>query len=151
MSFKKIIIAILIPLYFSGCCALSIFPRGTYYCAQANFEDLVKDGRYRDAFKMLSSDGLESSAYDLQISYDILNVLVNGKKIRKEDLFIYKTYKKYPESIAWTMLSAKILIIYLDTGKIDEKTVNDFKIWVPKYSKHNYFWLKALQDLALYK
>ena len=147
MTLRKILIILIIPIFFSGCCAFSVFPGGTYYCAQADFKDLVKDGRYEEAFKMLNPDNLNSAAYDLQISYDILNVIVNGNKIKKEDLFTYKTYKKYPESIAWTMLSAKILIIYLDTGELDEQTIKDFERWVPKYSKHNYFWLKVLKDL----
>ncbi len=96
---------------------------------------------------MLNPNRLEAAAYDLKISYDILNVLVNGNKVRKEDLFTYEAYKKHPHSIAWTMLSAKILIIYMDTGKLDQKTIKTFEKYVPKHSNHNYFWLKALKDL----
>ena len=147
MKLKKLLIILIIPVFFSGCCAYSIFPGGTYYCSQVDFKDLVKDARYKEAFNMLSPEGLNSASYDLKVSYDILNVLLNEEKIKKEDLFIYETFKKYPNSIAWTMLSAKILIIYLDTGKLDNQTIEDFEKYVPKHSKHNYFWLKALKDL----
>jgi hypothetical protein len=147
MKFKKTVIAILIPLFFSGCCTLSVFPGGTYYCFEMNFKDSIKKGNYKEAFELLNTDGLELSTYDLQVSYDILNVLVNGRNIKKEDLYTYKTYKKYPNSIAWTMLSTKILIIYLDTGKLDKNAIETFEKYVPKHSKHNYFWLKALKNL----
>ena len=149
MQIYKLLLILIIPIFFSACCAYSAFPGGSYQCAKEDFKGLVQDGRYEEAFKMIDPKGLKSSTYDSQISYDILNVLVNGKKVKKEDLYIYETYKKYPNSIAWTMLSAKILIIYMDTGKLDQETIAIFEKYVPKHSKHNYYWLKALNDLKL--
>jgi len=151
MKLSKLIVIIIIPIFFSGCCAYKVFPGGKHYCNEIKFKDFVKDGEYIEAHRMFIPYGLELATYDYQISYDILNVLVYGKKIAKKDLLIYDTYKKYPDSIAWTMLAAKILVIYIDTGKIDKETVELFEKYVPKHSKHNYFWLKALKDLESIK
>lgn len=149
MKLVKFISILLISVFFSACCAYKIFPAGEYHCAQINFQNLVEDRKYEEAFKQLSPEGLESYTYGHKVSYDILNVLVNGRKIKKEELFIYKTFTKYPHSAAWTMLSAKILIIYLDTGKIDQETIELFEKYVPKNSKNNYFWINALKDLKV--
>ena len=147
MQIHKLVLILIIPIFFSACCAYTIFPGGEYNCAKTDFQHLVKDRQYKKAFAMLNPKGLADATYDEQIAYDILNVLVNKEKVNKEDLFIYETYKTYPNSRAWTILSAKILIIYLDTGKLNKETIDIFEKYVPKHSKHNYFWLKALKDL----
>ena len=147
MKIYKQLLVLIIPIFLSACCAYTIFPGGGYLCAKTDFQYLVKERQYKKAFETLTSQGLENAPYDNQIAYDILNVLVNGKKVRKEDLFTYETYKNYPNSKAWTMLSAKILIIYLDTEQLDKETIDLFEKYVPQHSKHNYFWLNALKDL----
>jgi len=143
----KTAIVLLLPLLLTGCCPYQLFPGGQHHCSNLDLEDLVKAGRYQEAFKQLDPKGLEDASYDYKVTYDILNVLVNGRSIRKEELYIYPTYQKYPESYAWTMLSAKVLLIYLETGKVDTKAIQDLEDFLKKYYPNRLFWIKALKDL----
>ncbi|MCP3671659.1 MAG: hypothetical protein GY814_14765 [Gammaproteobacteria bacterium] len=107
------------------------------------FESLVEEGRYQEAFNQLDPKGLEDASYRYQAQYDILNVLIHGRKVKKEGLFTYQAFLKYPDSISWTILGCKVLVNYLDTGTVDTETLETMK----KYNPDKLLWLKPLQDL----
>ncbi|WP_428738595.1 hypothetical protein [Sulfurimonas sp.] len=131
----------------SGCCLYSVFPSGDYHCSQVDFEDLVKSRHYQEAFDQLEKDSLIDSTYTNKVQYDILNVFLHGRTIKKNELLIYSSYLEYPNSNNWTMLSAKALIVYLDTGHINPKILQDLQTDFTYFSQDKAYWFDVIKHL----
>ncbi len=144
---KYITTSFLVLFFLSGCCAYKIIPGGDFHCAQIEFDTLVKEKNYKEAFSQINPEGIENSQYSYKIQYDILNVLVNGRSVKKEDLVTYKAFLKFPDSYSWSMLSAKVLVNYLETGNIDNDAIKELTRFLQNYNKDKLFWADAIKDI----
>jgi hypothetical protein len=114
---------------------------------------MVKSGEYSEAFSQLNKDEIVRVNFgSSMLKYDVLNVLVNKRSVKKEKLLFLERYKKYSESLAWTVKSFIALLEYLDTGNLSPTTV-DWLEWcrtdMKKRSewKDQIFWIDAILTL----
>ncbi len=85
----------------------------------------MKDGKYEKAFSQLNKESIVFNNFgQSMLTYDILNVLVNKRSVKKEELLFSERYNLYPNSYAWTIRSFVALTEYLETGNLTSETVD---------------------------
>jgi len=117
-----------------------------HYQKTMQLEKLIKEKNYRDAIALLNPLAIaESNNYDMESTYDLLNVLTNGSKV--SHLLCSKTLKKYPNSFSYSVIICDNLTFYLKNKKLSTEKVQYLTKYFKEINQNKSYLLTALQDL----
>ena len=105
----------------------------------------IERGQFREALLDFNPQGLTDVDLPYKVVYDLLNVLVNKRKVKK--IFCRDSYNKYPHSYSYTIKICGILIIFVSTGKIDQKKMHDLEQYFKDTQRDEKYLLTAIKEL----
>ncbi|HXH74753.1 MAG TPA: hypothetical protein VNJ08_07290 [Bacteriovoracaceae bacterium] len=80
--------------------------------------ELMKENKFKEAYSLVSPEGLEVKDINSKIEYDVLSSLVVGKESPR--LYCGPALKKYPNSIAWPIRICRYLTDWKNGTKSTE-------------------------------
>lgn len=108
-------------------------------------ENLIKNKSYLQAYLMLNLEGLKDADIGIKTTYDLLNCLVNKRKVKK--YLCMDTYKKYPTAYSYSIKICGALEQYSREGKVSPTRIDDLKNFFNKNYQDKSFLAVALEDL----
>ncbi|MBI2520008.1 MAG: hypothetical protein HYV97_06315 [Bdellovibrio sp.] len=114
---------------------------------QHNFYALFKRGEYDQALKMLDRNKvLHSDTVDTMVEYDLLQLLVKGRK-GVDGLLCAPTLEKYPHSYDYAIITCDLLLGYLKDGTLAKNKVTKLEKYFTEFDSEMNFIVKALRKL----
>ena len=112
---------------------------------EAKLLSFVEKKRYAEAFSMLDRESTSKSDIQSKITYDVLAVSVIGKKAAP--LLCEETFKKYPKSYSYSMISCDMLLDYLATGSKNAAKLEKLREFFRTEKSSQKYLLSVLEDL----
>jgi hypothetical protein len=109
--------------------------------------NFIIEKKYREAFQLIDKMGIETLNVGYKIEHDLLNVLVNKKKVKAEKLHCYDKMKKYPKDWSYSILICTSLTEYLNKGRISSKNLHNLERYFTKRATNRKHLLSALKGL----
>ncbi|TAA48560.1 hypothetical protein [Corallincola spongiicola] len=148
MASLKAAASLVLAAMLTGCCLISAFPGGAGACARDDWQDLVEDGHYEEAFSQLDRGAIaHTNLYSNMLAYDILNVVVHRDAVTQDELLCSPVLAKYPNSFSWTMQSCKLLQSYLANGTLDQEILPVLERSFSRDDQYDW-WLPVLKSLG---
>jgi len=117
-----------------------------HYQATKHLEMLIKDKHFQEAISLLNPLSInDSDNYELESTYDLLNVLNNKTKV--SHLLCTKTLDKYPNSFSYSIMICDNLKYYLKNKKLDQEKVNRLSKYFKEIMPKKAYLLDALLEL----
>lgn len=116
------------------------------YVRDENFENLLKNKKYDQAFAMLDPEKVKHSDNSFHvIAYDMLNVLRNGKKVK--NLYCNQVYEQYPKAYTYDMLLCGLLNDYLKTGTFSGQKMQRTRTYFAEEDRDRSWMLGMIGDM----
>lgn len=112
---------------------------------ESKLVSFIENQRYAEAFSMLDREGISKSDIQAKISYDTLAVAVIGKKAAP--LLCEDTFKKYPGSYSYSMITCDVLLDYLSSGKKDAARVQKLRDFFKAEKSSQKYLLSIVENL----
>jgi tetratricopeptide (TPR) repeat protein len=109
---------------------------------------LIKEKKFSEALLQMNPDGIMFSTIVQKTTYDLLNILVNKKSVKK--LLCEDTYKNYPKAFSYSMKICASLIKYRDgkwIGATRSADLHDLKVYFSKRNQDMSYLYDALNEL----
>ncbi len=117
-----------------------------HYQQTLQLEKLIKDKNYREAMALLNPLSInESNNYEMESTYDLLNVLTSGTKV--SHLLCSKTLKKYPNSFSYSVIICDNLTFYLKNKKLNSEKIKNLTKYFKEINSKKSYLLDALLEL----
>ncbi|HAZ13750.1 MAG: hypothetical protein A2X86_10170 [Bdellovibrionales bacterium GWA2_49_15] len=114
---------------------------------QHNFYALFKRGEYDKALQMLDKNKvLRSDTVDTMVEYDLLQLLVKGRK-GVDGLLCTPTLEKYPQSYDYAIITCDLLRGYLKDGTLAKDKVAKLEKYFTEFDGDMSFIVKVLGKL----
>jgi hypothetical protein len=105
---------------------------------------LIKEGKFKEAFALQSSNGLEESDINRKIQYDILSILVVGKHTPR--LYCAPSLEKYSNSTTWSMRICRYLTAW-KKGVKGEESITSIEAQLKEEDPKRLYYADALRKL----
>jgi hypothetical protein len=112
---------------------------------ESKLVSFVEKKRYAEAFSMLDRESTSKSDIQSKITYDVLAVSVIGKKAAP--LLCEETFKKYPKSYSYSVISCDLLLYYLATGSKSAAKLEKLREFFRTEKSSQKYLLSILEDL----
>ena len=117
-----------------------------YYARLKQIERDIEQGKFTKAYLGFNPNGLEHTDIGTKTTYDLLNIIVNKKKVKK--LLCRPIYDKYPKAYSYSMKVCKILKKFRKEGKISPKYITNLENYFKSNHQDKKYVLKAVKHLS---
>ncbi len=112
-----------------------------------NLQALFQRGEYAKALQMMDKNKVQrSDTLDAMVEYDLLQLLVNGRK-GVSDLLCAPTLAKYPQSYDYGIITCDLLQGYLKDGTIAKDKLAKLEKYFTEFDGEMSFIVKAIGKL----
>lgn len=115
--------------------------------AEEKRKNLIEAKKYKEAFDLIDKQGIATLNIGYKIEHDLLNILVNKKKIKAEQLHCFEKFKKYPNDWSYPIILCSSLSEYLKKGRVSARNFKKLERYFKKRATNRKHLLIALKEL----